>query len=135
MAILALSLAACAKGLSGTYVKCASLNTASSQQSTYVFLDSTDFTFQSQAYSSTDCSGTGTPQPVASGTYSEANSSVSGAQDINFSFSSGNQNGTVLYQIFKLDGHNLFLGDATTGNGSSDALRPTALEATPYVKQ
>jgi hypothetical protein len=134
-ALVALSLVACGKGLSGTYVKCIPLNTTSSQQATYVFPDSSNFSYQLLVFPNLGCAGTASPQPMATGTYVEASSSVSNAQDITYSFASGNQNGTTLYQIFNLDGHNLFLGDTTTGNGSSDALRPTALETTPYVKQ
>jgi hypothetical protein len=127
---------ACGKGLNGTYVKCVQVNTTASKRATYLFPDSSNFSYQVIVYATSDCSGEPNPQPSQAGTYAQASSKVSGAQNIDFSFTSGTLDGTSLYQIYKIDGNDLILGDVSSAqNGSSSELRPNALEATPYFKQ
>lgn len=134
--IALLALPACGKGLSGTYVKCVSVNAAASNLATYVFPDSSNFTYQVVPYTAANCLGMAGTSSASAGTYVEASSSVPDAQDITFSFGSGSLNGKTLYQIYKLDGNQLYLGDTSGANdGSSDARRPTSFETTSYAKQ
>ena len=41
----------------------------------------------------------------------------------------------VVYSVYKIDGNSFYHGDSDTGDETSDAKRPTALETTPYIRQ
>jgi hypothetical protein len=72
----------------------------------------------------------------SSGSFTESDSTVTDARSIDMTFSKGTLEGKTVYQIYRVDGDKLYLGD---GSGvpfplTSDK-RPTALETTPYAKR
>lgn len=133
---LALSLffVACGGGLDGTWVK-----ECDEGEQDYVTFEGENVTLGEKEYTENDCTGEVENDDVSqTGTFTEGEEleGIDGAVEIDLKITPTGGEETEIFQIYKVDGDTLLLGNQTTEkNGTSRETRPNELdEDEPYTR-
>jgi len=121
--------AGCAKGLSGTFKTGCIVDEPGASSVTTATFDDDKFSGVITSYANETCAAPSISTTIA-GSFKESASSIDGATNIDSTFTEpADLAGTIVYDIYKLDGNSLFFGDSATGDGTTPALRPSRLES------